>query len=110
MPLLLLLLLAGAPAPARSHQLSAERVVLQTKFGDIELALYPHVAPQTAQHMLLLAKLGALTTNNFFRVDKGFVAQTQDVRYGRSAPLDPRQRVRAFLSSVLLGRGQQQGW
>jgi len=53
----------------------------------------------TSQHILKLAKLGAYNTVNFFRVDKGFVAQTADVVYGRmeSAPLDARQTVRLTL-------------
>ena len=54
------------------------------------------VAPVTSQHILKLAKLGAYNTVSFFRVDKGFVAQTADVVYGRleGAPLDARQLVR----------------
>ena len=53
------------------------------------------VAPVTSQHILKLAKLGAYNTVSFFRVDKGFVAQTADVVYGRlqTAPLDGRQMV-----------------
>ena len=56
------------------------------------------VAPITSQHILKLAKLGAYNTVSFFRVDKGFVAQTADVVYGRleGAPLDARQLVRTF--------------
>ena len=56
------------------------------------------VAPVTSQHILKLAKLGAYNTVSFFRVDKGFVAQTADVVYGRleGAPLDARQLVRTF--------------
>ena len=56
------------------------------------------VAPVTSQHILKLAKLGAYNTVSFFRVDKGFVAQTADVVYGRleGAPLDARQLVRHF--------------
>ena len=53
------------------------------------------VAPITARHILKLAKLGAYNSVHFFRVDKGFVAQTADVVYGRleGAPLDARQMV-----------------
>ena len=62
------------------------------------------VAPVTSQHILKLAKLGAYNTVSFFRVDKGFVAQTADVVYGRleGAPLDARQLVRAFSHSQSL--------
>lgn len=41
---------------------------------------------------------GAYNTNHFFRVDKGFVAQTADVAGGRLAAMDWRQRVGSFLS------------
>ena len=53
------------------------------------------VAPITARHILKLAKLGAYNTVHFFRVDKGFVAQTADVVYGRleGVALDARQMV-----------------
>ena len=61
------------------------------------------MAPVTSQHILKLAKLGAYNTVNFFRVDKGFVAQTADVVYGRmeSAPLDVRQTVCLTLWDLL---------
>lgn len=54
----------------------------------------------TSRHILKLAKLGAYNTVNFFRVDKGFVAQTADVVYGRleTVPLDARQTVSPHLS------------
>ena len=53
------------------------------------------VAPITARHILKLAKLGAYNSVHFFRVDKGFVAQTADVMYGRleGVALDARQMV-----------------
>ena len=33
-------------------------------------------------------------TNHFFRVDRGFVAQTADINGGRTAPMSEAQRVR----------------
>ena len=105
-------------------RLSDERFVFQTDFGDIEMALYPdvrasenihlrshaespaglpvQVAPVTTAHMLKLIKLGGFNGNHFFRVDKGFVAQTADVLGGRPAPLDKRQQV--LLSCLILSR------
>lgn len=59
--------------------LSDERVVFTTKYGDVEFAFYPDIAPVTVKHIFKLVTLGAYTGNNFFRVDKGFVAQVQDV-------------------------------
>lgn len=93
-------------------RLSDERIVLQTTFGNLELALYPEVcvagfrshhhapfysqiAPLTAQHIMMLAKMGCYNTNEIFRVDKGFVMQTQSVTWGRTLPLDERQKLEA---------------
>ena len=47
----------------------------------------------TAAHILKLAKLGGYNSNHFFRVDKGFVAQTASIAGGRLAPLDRKQQV-----------------
>ena len=98
--LLLVALLCGTAASrplsdgssGSTPRLSDERLVLQTKFGDLELAFYPEVAPVTVQHILKLGRLGAYNSNHFFRVDKGFVAQVADVVGGRSAPLSRLQR------------------
>lgn len=73
-------------------RLGDDRIVFQTTFGDIEMALYPDVAPVTSDHILKLAKLGGYNSNHFFRVDKGFVAQTAGVAGGRLAQLDRKQR------------------
>jgi len=76
-------------------RLSKERLVFQTDFGDIHMAFYPDIAPVTVAHIRRLGELGAYNTNHFFRVDKGFVAQTADVLGGRTAPLDNMQRQEA---------------
>lgn len=82
---LLLCLFSGELQRAAASLLGQERIVFQTEFGDLELALYPQVAPKTAIHIMKLAKLGGYNTVNFFRVDKNFVAQTAAVVGGRSA-------------------------
>ena len=71
---------------------------IQTTKGDIELAFYPEVAPQTVRHILDLARRGLYNTNHFFRVDKGFVAQVADVVGGRTAPMDAHQKAIASQS------------
>lgn len=55
------------------------------------------VAPVTTEHILKLAKLGGYNSNHFFRVDKGFVAQTASVAGGRLAALSQGQSVRRAL-------------
>ncbi|GBF92641.1 peptidyl-prolyl cis-trans isomerase [Raphidocelis subcapitata] len=80
---------AAAPsAPA----LSRERVVFQTKWGDIEFGFFPEVAPVTARHIFKLVSVGAYTGNHIFRVDRGFVAQVADVVGGRDIPLNAEQQ------------------
>lgn len=92
----LALLAAAAARPlavaADAPRLSRERLVFQTEYGDIHMAFYPDVAPKSAAHIRRLGELGAYNTNHFFRVDKGFVAQTADVLGGRTAPLDALQK------------------
>lgn len=51
------------------------------------------VAPVTAQHIFKLVAMGAYTGNHIFRVDKGFVAQVQDVLGGRNLAMDAQQKV-----------------
>ncbi len=51
------------------------------------------VAPASSAHIQKLAKLGAYNTVNFFRVDKGFVAQVTDIRGNRLVPLNEEQEV-----------------
>ena len=58
------------------------------------------VAPVTAAHILKLAKLGGYNSNHFFRVDKGFVAQTASIAGGRTAPLDQQQQARHSFAVV----------
>ncbi|KAK9812941.1 hypothetical protein WJX72_006104 [[Myrmecia] bisecta] len=86
--LVTLLRVGGAPAGLR---MSEDRMVFQTSYGNIEMAFYPDVAPITVAHILKLGQLGGYNTNHFFRVDKGFVAQTADVANGRAIAMDDRQ-------------------
>lgn len=92
---LLLCLFSGELQRAAASLLGQERIVFQTEFGDLELALYPQVAPKTAIHIMKLAKLGGYNTVNFFRVDKNFVAQTAAVVGGRLQALNTQQQEEA---------------
>lgn len=75
--------------------MSPERAVFQTSFGDIEMGFWPDIAPVSAPHISALIKMGCYNSNSFFRVDKGFVAQTSSVRSGRLVPLSPQQKAEA---------------
>ena len=46
-------------------------------------------------HITALFRSGCYNSDQFFRVDKGFVAQVSDVVSGRLAPLSPLQREEA---------------
>ena len=77
------------------RQLSNERLVFQTDYGDIHLAFYPEIAPTTVAHIIRLGALGAYNTVDFFRIDKGFVAQVSEITSARQIALDPMQKEEA---------------
>lgn len=83
---------AAAPSGKDLTALSRERLVFQTQYGDIHMAFYPNAAPKTVDHIRRCGELGLYTTNNFFRVDSGFVAQTADINGGRTAPMNALQK------------------
>ena len=72
-----MLMLLGSLADSLEPRLSEERLVLQTEWGNLELAFFPEVAPKTMEHILKLGRLGAYNSNNFFRLEPGFVAQAR---------------------------------
>ncbi|KAK6922041.1 Cyclophilin-type peptidyl-prolyl cis-trans isomerase domain, partial [Dillenia turbinata] len=80
---------------SQDHLLGSARVVFLTNYGDIEFGFFPTVAPKTVDRIFKLVRLGCYNTNQFFRVDKGFVAQVADVAGGRTAPMNEEQRVEA---------------
>ena len=51
------------------------------------------IAPKTVAHIFKLCAMGAYISNHFFRVDKGFVAQTADIRGGRTIRMNAEQQV-----------------
>ena len=59
------------------------------------------MAPRTSAHIQKLAKYGAYNTVNFFRVDKGFVAQVTDIRGNRLVPLNAEQEVSGTLGRIM---------
>ncbi|KAL6782892.1 CYN23 [Auxenochlorella protothecoides x Auxenochlorella symbiontica] len=87
-----LVIMACLAVAVAGPDLSNFRAVFQTDHGDIHMAFYANVAPKTVDLIYSLMEAGAYNTNHFFRVDKGFVAQTADVAGGRLAAMDWRQR------------------
>ncbi len=68
-----------------------------TAFQVADDKIVTQVAPRTVGHIKRLGELGSYNTNHFFRVDRGFVAQTADVASGRLVSMDARQRVSACM-------------
>jgi cyclophilin family peptidyl-prolyl cis-trans isomerase len=52
-----------------------ERVVLRTVAGDVVLALYPDVAPETVRRILEFTRLGLFDTTHFGSMQPGFYLQ-----------------------------------
>lgn len=94
----LILSLTTCALPAEEYPqptLGDHRVVLQTKWGDIELGFYENIAPKTSQHIIKLVRLGAYDSNSFFRLEAGFVTQIEEVDSGRQAPMHALQSEEA---------------
>ena len=59
-------------------------MILKLKNGDVEIELYPEVAPNHVKRFQTLAKEGKYDGVVFHRVIDGFMAQTGDVKFGNS--------------------------
>ena len=59
-------------------------MILKLKDGDVEIELYPKVAPNHVKRFKDLANSGKYDGVVFHRVIDGFMAQTGDVKYGNS--------------------------
>lgn len=57
------------PAPA------AERAVIKTSYGEMEIAFWPDVAPKTVENFKKLAREGFYHGTAFHRIIKGFMIQ-----------------------------------
>ncbi len=105
------MVLALASSRAYAQRIGDERIVLQTTYGDIVLGLYPDVAPETTAHVLEAFELGLYTSNHFFRVDRGFVAQVAACSNGRRVKMNDEQKavsdrtVRGEMSDLKHRRG-----
>ena len=77
----------GDTAPAR---VGTQRVVLETDFGDLVLALYPDIAPHHVGRILDLARSGAYDGTQFYRIILGYHLQTSSV-FNRRESLSPEQ-------------------
>lgn len=65
------------PAP-KTDASKGPRAIIKTKFGDIEIKLYPDVAPKHVENFVKLAKEGFYNGTIFHRVIPGFMIQGGD--------------------------------
>jgi len=67
------------------------RVVLETAAGEIELVLYPTIAPLTVRQFLTLVGAGIYDSMKITRIEKGFLIQTGMAPAHRKQPLTAEQ-------------------
>ena len=60
-------------------------MILKLKDGNVEIELYPDIAPNHVERFQTLAKEGKYDGVVFHRVIDGFMAQTGDVQFGNSS-------------------------
>lgn len=72
-------------------KLASSRLLVHTLAGDILLALYPDVAPETVKQFIQWARLGVFDGTHFSRVEPGFVLQTS-LAMDRLASFTPEQK------------------
>ena len=59
-------------------------MILKIKHGDVEIELYPKIAPNHVKRFETLANEGKYDGVVFHRVIDGFMAQTGDIKFGNS--------------------------
>lgn len=104
--------LAAEKAPAsKTDGAKGPRAILKTKFGDIEIKLYPDVAPKHVENFVKLAKDGFYNGTIFHRVIPGFMIQGGDPNTKDSLKKDsfgqggPGYTVKAEFSDLPHKRG-----
>lgn len=108
-----LIVSAGLVEAADKASVKAEptKVVIKTKFGDMEVKLFPDKAPNHVQNFMKLAKSGFYDKTIFHRVIPGFMIQGGDPNtkdpnkpetYGMGGPAE---RVKAEFNDVPHRRG-----
>ena len=60
-------------------------MIMKLKNGDVEIELYPKIAPNHVKRFTTLVKEGKYDNVVFHRVIDGFMAQTGDVKYGNTS-------------------------
>ena len=73
------------------NTVSAEnKMILKLATGNVEIELFPNVAPNHVKRIITLAKNHEYDGVVFHRVIDGFMAQTGDVKFGNSKNFNPK--------------------
>ena len=78
MAMLNVILIAVALAEEPPTEQQAPHVILKTKFGEMEIVLFPDLAPKHVESFLKLAKSGFYNGTIFHRILPGFMIQGGD--------------------------------
>ena len=65
-----------------------DKMLMKLEAGDVEIQLFPDVAPNHVERIKKLANDGMYDNVVFHRVIDGFMAQTGDVKFGNSSNKD----------------------
>jgi cyclophilin family peptidyl-prolyl cis-trans isomerase len=77
--------LSAVPAFA---QAGTPHLILTIKGGDVDIELLPALAPKHVERVITLTEQGAYDGVVFHRVIDGFMAQTGDVKFGKTGAKD----------------------
>jgi peptidyl-prolyl cis-trans isomerase B (cyclophilin B) len=111
MAMMNLLVIAATWAEEATTAQSAPHVMLKTKFGEMEIVLFPDLAPKHVESFLKLAESGFFNGTIFHRIIPGFMIQGGDPltkdpsnrsRYGTG---DPGYNLPAEFSKVVHEKG-----
>jgi len=68
-----------------SHSFAKEKImILKLKYGEVQIELYPEKAPNHVKRFIEFSDQGKYDNVVFHRVISGFMAQTGDVKFGKS--------------------------
>jgi len=105
-------LFAADKSPSgKAEEAKGPKAIIKTKFGDMDIVLFPEKAPKHVENFIALAKSGFYNGTIFHRVIPGFMIQggdpnTKDLNkpetYGQGGP---SQRLKAEFNDIPHRRG-----
>jgi peptidyl-prolyl cis-trans isomerase B (cyclophilin B) len=102
---------ADTTTSSKAEAPKGPRAIIKTKFGDVEIKLYPDIAPRHVENFIKLAKSGFYNGTIFHRVIPGFMIQGGDPNTKDSLKKDiygqggPGHTVKAEFSDIPHKRG-----